>query len=189
MQESDYKMEELEPEHFEWLDLAEEFFKHDGRFEYGEERNSSVFRGENVYDDIESEWRKLNELYEGCPEHVVEPLQPVKVEEGGEEKVVGFYMERFEGENLQDFLLNSDDIRRNRRIISEVEAVKKSLHRQGVVHGDLANNIIYDGDTFKLHDPVGEPEDEDYGVFVQYDDGDIEVLRERSDPFGESIDL
>jgi serine/threonine protein kinase len=174
---------ELKPEAVDWLDLAEEFFKHDGSFSFGEERNSSVFRGSNVYDDIEDEWEQLKNLHEVCPEHVVEPLKSVYSEEGGEKKVAGFYMERFQGENLQDYLLNNDDIHENRRLISQVERIVEELHGEGVVHGDLANNIIYDGEHLKLHDPVGVPEEEDYEAMRQRDVGDVEILREKGDPF------
>jgi tRNA A-37 threonylcarbamoyl transferase component Bud32 len=168
------------------VDLAEEFFKHDGSFSFGEERNSSVFRGSNVYDDIEEEWEQLKRLHKKCPEHVVEPLMPVYKDEDGEKKLAGFYMERFEGELLQDYLLNSEDIRENRRIISEVEGVVERLHSEGVVHGDLANNILYNGETFKLYDPVGVPVDEEaYENMRQFDRGDIQVLRDKSDPFDE----
>lgn len=179
-------LQDLDPEAFRWLDLAEEFFKHDGSFSFGEKRNSSVFRDGKVYDDIEEEWEQLNELYEACPDHVVEPLMPLYREENGERELAGFYMERFEGKNLQDYLLNSDDIHDNRRIIQQVENLVKKLHREGVVHGDLANNILYDGDTFKLHDPVGVPVDEEaYENMRQFDEGDIQVLRDKSDPFDE----
>jgi hypothetical protein len=176
---------ELDTEAFDWLDLAEEFFKHDGSFSFGEERNSSVFRGSNVYDDIEEEWEQLKKLHDACPENVVEPLMPVyREKEGGEKKVAGFYMERFEGENLQDYLLNNDDIHENRRLISRVEKLVEDLHSEGVVHGDVANNIIYDGEEMKLHDPIGVPEEaEDYEAMRQRDVGDIEILREKGDPF------
>lgn len=151
----------LEEEAFEWLDLAGEFFKHDGSFSYGQERNSSVARAGERYADIEAEYRQLEEMYEVAPEHVVEPLLPVY--QDGE--MVGFYMENFEeGDILKDYLLDlesREDIMDGLKLVDEVESVIEELHDEDVVHGDLTNNILYDGETFKFFDPVGVPKDED----------------------------
>jgi len=171
---------EMDPESFRWLDMAEEFFKHDGSFNYGEERNSSVTRNGSLYDSIEDEYRQLQRMHEAIPENTVEPLMPVY---DGEE-MVGFYMERFDGEILKDYLLYLDtreDIMEGLDLIDEVEETVDKMHEEGVVHGDLTNNIMYDGETFKFFDPVGVPKNpDDEEVMKEFDEGTPERLRNSS---------
>ena len=169
---------ELDKEAFEWLDLAEEFFKHDGSFNYGERRNSSVARAGQRYDSIEDEYRQLQRMNEAIPEHTVEPLMPVY--SNGE--MTGFYMERFEGEILKDYLLDLDtreDIMEGLDLVDEVESAIEEMHEQDVVHGDLTNNILYDGENFKFFDPVGVPKNEEaYDEMKEFDEGTPKRLRE-----------
>lgn len=151
---------EIDSNAFDWLEMAEEFFKHDGSFEFGEKRNNNVVRSGKRYDEIEREFNQLKELYESCPKHVIEPLMPICRDEYDEKQMAGFYMERFEGELLKDYLLdltNKEEIKEGLAIVDEVREVIDTLHQKDIVHGDLTNNILYDGETFKIFDPVGEP--------------------------------
>ncbi|WP_414838357.1 hypothetical protein ACK3SF_03045 [Candidatus Nanosalina sp. VS9-1] len=165
MTENDYmEIMDLDPEAFDWLDMAEEFFKHDGSFSFGEERNRNVIRAGERYDEIEREFNQLEKLYEACPEHVVEPLMPVYRDVDGEKRMAGFYMERFDGELLKDYLLDlteRGEIMEGLRLVDEIRETVDKIHREGAVHGDLTNNILYDGETFKFFDPVGEPYDQE----------------------------
>ncbi len=169
---------ELEEEAFEWLDMAEEFFKHDGSFSYGEKRNNSVARAGERYESIEEEYRQLQKMHEAVPEHTVEPLMPVY----SDGEMVGFYMERFEGEILKDYLLdlgNKEDIMEGLDLVDDVESAIEEMHEQDVVHGDLTNNILYDGENFKFFDPVGVPKtDEAFEEMKEWDEGTPERLRE-----------
>lgn len=160
---------DLDENSFKWLDMAEEFFKHDGSFSYGERRNSSVFRGGERYESIEGEYNQLKKMYEAIPEHTVEPLMPIYQDE----EMVGFYMERFDGEIMKDHLLDLDtreDITEGLKLVDDVESTIEQMHEEDVVHGDLTNNILYDGETFKFFDPVGEPKDEE--GFIEMKDWD-----------------
>lgn len=171
---------ELDEEAFEWLDLAEEFFKHDGSFGFGQERNGYVFRAGETYSSIEDEFRQLERLYKACPESVVEPLMPLY--QGGE--MVGFYMERFDGESLQDYLLNTEDYDVHRQLIAEMEEIIQDFEKEGIVHGDLANNIHYDGEELKVFDPVGVPKDsEAWREMRDFDAGSIDVLKNKTPVF------
>lgn len=165
---------EIDSEAFDWLDFAQEFFKHDGSFDFGEQRNNNVIRNGERYNEIEREFNQLKELYKACPEHVIEPLMPVYCEENEEKQMAGFYMERFEGELLKDYLLdltNEEDIREGLELVEEVREVIDTLHEKDVVHGDLTNNILYDGESFKIFDPVGEPyTQEAYNQMKEWDE-------------------
>lgn len=179
MAETDYSQpQELEPAHFEWLDLAEEFFKYEKgeNFSYGVERNNPQRNG-TLYDSIEEEWEQLNRMYEADPENTVEPLMPVYREESGGKEMVGFYMERVEGQDMYDTLKNCEDWRSALKMVDQVERVVEGLHDEGVVHGDIANNIIMNRNGFKLYDPVGAPRNgEDYENMEDWDEGDIDRL-------------
>lgn len=173
---------ELDPEAFDWLEMAEEFFKHEGSFSFGEERNNNLIRAGKRYNEIEREYNQLQKLYEACPEHVVEPLMPIYTKKNGERKMIGFYMERFEGEILKDYLasLENEEILYNSlEVIEEVDEVIESIHEEGVVHGDMTNNILYDGESFRFFDPVGEPYTEKgYSTMKKWDESTPERLEE-----------
>ncbi len=174
----------LEEEAFEWLDMAEEFFKHDGSFSYGEERNNNVVRSGERYNSIEQEYRQLQKMHEAVPEHTVEPLMPVYKD--GE--MAGFYMESFDGEILKDYLLDLDtrqQIMEGLELVDDVESAIEEMHEEDVVHGDLTNNILYDGEEFKFFDPVGVPKDEQaFEEMKKYDEGTPErLLRSAKMPF------
>lgn len=181
----------LDPEHFKWLDLAEEFFKYEKgeKFSFGTKRNNPQRNG-TVYDSIEEEWQQLNEIYDADPEHTVEPLMPIYREENGEQKMVGFYMERVDGKDMYDALKNCEDWRNALKMVESVEDVVEGLHEEGVVHGDLANNIILNSDGFKLYDPVGAPRTgKDYGNMEEWDEGDIGRLEDAAKmPYQDLID-
>lgn len=150
---------DLRPEDFQWLDLAEEFFKHDGSFSYGQSRKVPR-REDGGYDDIESELEQLNNLYEASPDHVLEPLMPIYRDTSDGEELAGFYMERFEGVDIRDYLQDLGDeksIMEGLDLVREIEDTVEGFHSQGLVHGDLANNIMYDGERFVIFDPVGVP--------------------------------
>lgn len=180
--EPDYsEIYELEPESFDLLDLAEEVFKHSGEFSFGINRNDSIARNGTNYNEIEREWEQLKDLYHADPEHTVEPMKPVYREENGEKEVIGFYMERVNGWNMQDTLKNSKKINENLKKVQEIQETVKNFHEQGVVHGDLANNIIEYEDGFKVYDPVGKPYSEaDKMNMEDWDNGDIERLMDKA---------
>ncbi len=178
-QKSSYvEIYELEEEAFEWLDMADEFFKHDGSFSYGERRNNNVARAGERYGSIEDEYRQLQKIHEAVPEHTVEPFMPVY----SQGEMVGFYMERFNGEILKDYLLdlgNKEDIMEGLDLVEDVESAIEEMHEQDVVHGDLTNNILYDGENFKFFDPVGVPKsDEGFEEMKEWDEGTPERLRD-----------
>lgn len=181
----------LEPEHFEWLDLAEEFFKYEKGegFSFGRERNNPSRNG-TLYDSIEEEWEQLNEMYEQDPEHTVEPLMPVYREKKDGKEIIGFYMERVDGQDMYDTLKNCDDWQSALKMVERVEKVVKGLHEEGVVHGDLANNIIMNREGFKFYDPVGAPRSqEDYENMEDWDEGDIQRLEKAAKmPYQDMID-
>jgi hypothetical protein len=180
----------LEEDNFEWLDMAEEFFKHDGRvFSYGQKRNNNVGRAGERYNDIEEEYRQLERMHEVAPDHVVEPLMPI-YQEG---EMVGFYMENFDGDILKDYLLDLQserDIMEGLEVVDEVESVIEELHEEDVVHGDLTNNILYDGETFKFFDPVGVPKSEEaFREMKEWDESTPSRLRDSAKhPFQDYID-
>lgn len=191
MSQADYsEIEGLSPDHFEWLDLAEEFFKYEKgeNFSYGVERNNPQRNG-TLYDSIEDEWRQLNEMYDADPENTVEPLMPLYREENGEQKMVGFYMERVDGQDMYDTLKNCEDWRSALKMVDRVERAVEGLHEEGVVHGDLANNIILNSEGFKFYDPVGAPRsEEDFENMMDWDEGDIERLENASKmPYQDAI--
>lgn len=189
--EPDYsEIYNLEPEDFEWLDLAGEFFKHDGSFSFGYERNGDVIRHGERYDDIEREWMQLEAMYAVEPDHVVEPLMALYKEEDGEREMAGFYVERFEGDLMKNYLSSSMDIQDNLELVKEIEQVVRKFHGRSVVHGDFANNILYDGEDFKVFDPVGIPYDENgYRDMKRCDEEDIEVLRRKAgEPFNDLLE-
>lgn len=188
--DTDYReLYDLEEEAFEWLDMAEEFFKHDGSFSYGEKRNNNVVRAGERYNDIEAEYRQLEKMHEVAPDHVVEPLMPVYKED----QMVGFYIEKFDGEILKDHLLglqSKEDINEGLNIVDEVESVIDELHDRDVVHGDLTNNILYDGENFKFFDPVGTPKNQEaYKEMKNWDESTPSRLRKNAKhPFQEVFD-
>lgn len=180
--EQDYsEIYELDPESFNWLELAEEVFKHSGEFSFGIKRNDSVTRNGTRYSEIEREWEQLKALYEADPEHTVEPLKPVYREENGEKEVIGFYMERVDGWNMQDALKNSKKVDKNLSKVREIEEALRNFHESGVVHGDLANNILEYEDGFKVYDPVGKPYTEAHRQNMKnWDNGDIDRLVDKA---------
>ncbi|MFB6145733.1 MAG: lipopolysaccharide kinase InaA family protein [Candidatus Nanohaloarchaea archaeon] len=189
--ESDYsEIYRLEPEEFDWLDLASEFFKHDGSFSYGIERNGDVIRHGKRYDEIEREYDQLNSIHELVPEHTVEPLMSIYRRVDGKRKMAGFYMEKEDGALMKDYLRDSKDVHENLAIVKDIERTVRKMHENGVVHGDLANNIFYDGESWKMFDPVGEPYSEDgYDKMRRCDLEDIEVLEAKAKaPFGDLME-
>jgi tRNA A-37 threonylcarbamoyl transferase component Bud32 len=77
---------------------------------------------------------------------------------------------------LED-LRDRESINEGLEVASEVREAVQYLHSEGLVHGDLANNILYDGETFKMFDPVGTPKDRDgYHRMKELDEHDYESL-------------
>ncbi|MFQ3307997.1 MAG: RIO-like serine/threonine protein kinase [Candidatus Nanohaloarchaea archaeon] len=174
---SEYDFSNVDPEAFDWLDYAEEFFKHDGDFDYGRVRTIPARNGKS-YVNIEDEFRQLEEMYEAAPDKVAEPL--MTLEKNGE--VRGFYIERVEGEHITDYFSEGKgDIERHLEILDKVEEFVNTMGEEGLVHGDLSNNILYDGERIKVIDPVGQPEEqEDFEIFRELDEGSLQVLENRS---------
>ena len=175
--QNDYsELMDLDPEAFDWLDYAEEFFKHDGSFDYGVEGNVSRRNGTSY--DLDDELEQLERMYEASPEKVIQPL--MTLEKDGE--ITGFYMERVEGEHVLDYFREGKgDKQEHQEIIREVEDFIQKMQREGLVHGDLANNTLYDGDSIKVIDPVGTPDSrEDFENLRELDEGATEVLGSRS---------
>jgi|GEM_PF-1858867 len=167
---------EINPEAFTWLDYAEEFFKHDGSFGIEGSRTIPLRDGKSY--DIGQEFDQLERMHKASPDKVVEPL--MSLEKDGE--TVGFYMERVEGEHVTNYFREGKgDMEEHEEIIIQVEEFIDTMERENLVHGDLMNNILYDGDTIKVIDPVGTPETEqDFETLREYDEEFVEIIEESS---------
>lgn len=168
----------VDPEAFDWLDYAEEFFKHDASFGIEGSRTIPLRNGKSY--DIGQEFDQLEKMYEASPEKVVEPL--MSIEKDGE--IVGFYMERFDGVHVSNYFNQGQgDKEEHREIMNQIDEFVDTMESEGLVHGDLAYNILYDGENIKVIDPVGTPErEEDFARLRDLDEDAIQNIEEQS-PF------
>lgn len=138
----------LNPSHFDWLELAEEFYK------LGKERTVPVREAGELkagFMEIEGEYRDLKKMHEIAPDNVIEPLQSCRKD--GD--VQGYHMERFDGEKLREVLDRLPE-KEALEVYQELEATVENFHENGVYHGDLNGNVLYsEEEGIKIFDPVG----------------------------------
>ena len=101
------------------------------------------------------QFERLIAMHQEAPSAVPMPLATVRNVEG---ELVGYLLERIEGETLQN-LIDLGALDEARRRLDAVEKTVAALHAKSLPHGDLnASNIVAadDGRTL-LIDPVGNP--------------------------------
>jgi tRNA A-37 threonylcarbamoyl transferase component Bud32 len=163
-------VEDISADHMYWLDMAEEHYKDDGLMG----RTIPVKAGAE-FPEIEDEYEDLQSMYELEPENVAEPLMPVYDDSGD---MNGFYIEDVDGEPLGRYL-EQEEV--GEEVIDEVERTLETFHQNGLVHADLAGNVLYNPqEGIKIIDPVGAGKDhEKFADLRDLDRKDLESYRER----------
>jgi aminoglycoside phosphotransferase (APT) family kinase protein len=106
-------------------------------------------------ENLGGQFERLIAMHQEAPSAIPMPLATVR---NVDAELVGYLLERIEGETLQA-LIDLGNLDEARRRLSAVEKTVAALHAKSIPHGDLnASNIIAadDGRTL-LVDPVANP--------------------------------
>lgn len=120
----------------------------------------------------EAEFDALSRLYSVDPVHVAKPINLNRDLEG---KVIGFEMERVNGQTVREYLEVNGSVPPH--VVEQVREALRKFHESGLAHGDITMNNVFIGlnGEIKIIDPVG------YGYipqedFQKYADLDMEAI-------------
>lgn len=106
-------------------------------------------------EQLGAQFERVLEMHLVVPSAVPQPAGVVRNSDG---ELVGYVLERVEGETLAD-LVTRGALAEGRRHVERVERIVAKLHAKGIAHGDLtaANVIASDDGRTILIDPVPTP--------------------------------